>query len=124
MQRNRLPSRCLKGDHKLVIREDGTVLPEVPNLSHEFAFGNTIETATIVRDWRSAREAVSAALTGKQAAPLERMTLAQGARDAVAAYEAHRQGIAKLSSALRRANAAIRVTKEQAAAGLTLQLDH
>jgi hypothetical protein len=52
------------------------------------------------------------------------MTLAQGARDAVAAYEAHRQGIAKLSSALRRANAAIRVTKEQAAAGLTLQLDH
>ena len=70
-----------------------------------------------MRDWRSARETVSAALTAKQAAPLERMTLAQGARDAVAAYEAHRQGIAELSSALQRANAAIRVTKEQAAAG-------
>ena len=76
-----------------------------------------IETAAIVRDWRSAREAVSAALAGKQAAPLERMTLAQEARDAVAAYEAHRQEIAELSSALQRANAAIRVTKEQAAAG-------
>jgi MoaA/NifB/PqqE/SkfB family radical SAM enzyme len=25
---------------KLVVREDGTVLPEVPNLSHEFALGN------------------------------------------------------------------------------------
>jgi wobble nucleotide-excising tRNase len=63
-----------------------------------------------------AREAV-AALTGKQAAPLERMTLAQGARDAVAAYQAHRQEITELSSALQKANAAIRVTKEQAAAG-------
>jgi hypothetical protein len=40
VQRNRLPSRCLKGDQKLAIREDGTVLPEVPNLSHEFALGN------------------------------------------------------------------------------------
>ena len=45
------------------------------------------------------------------------MTLAQGARDAVAAYEAHRHGIAELSAALQHANAAIRVTKEQAAAG-------
>lgn len=76
-----------------------------------------VDTATIVRDWRSAREAVAAALSGKQAAPLERMTLAQGAQDAVAAYEAHRRGIADLSSALQRANVAIRVTKEQAAAG-------
>jgi wobble nucleotide-excising tRNase len=76
-----------------------------------------VDTAVIVRDWRSAREAVAAALTGKQAAPLERMTLAQGARDAVSAYEAHRQGIAELSSALQQANAAIRVTKEQAEAG-------
>ena len=25
---------------KLVVREDGTVLPEVPNLNHEFALGN------------------------------------------------------------------------------------
>ena len=77
----------------------------------------TVDTAAIVRDWRFAREAVAAALTGKKAAPLERMTLAQGARDAVAAYEAHRHGIAELSAALQHANAAIRVTKEQAAAG-------
>jgi hypothetical protein len=40
VQRNRLPPRCLKGDQKLVIREDGTVPSEVPNLNHEFALGN------------------------------------------------------------------------------------
>ena len=76
-----------------------------------------VDTAAIVRDWRSAREAVAAALIGKQAAPLERMALAQGVRDAVAAYEMRRQGIAQLSAALQQANAAILVTKEQAAAG-------
>lgn len=38
-----------------------------------------VDTATIVRDWRTAREALAAALTAKQAAPLERMTLAQEA---------------------------------------------
>jgi wobble nucleotide-excising tRNase len=46
-----------------------------------------VDTAAIVRDWRSAREAIATALTAKQAAPLERMILAQGARDAVAVYE-------------------------------------
>ena len=76
-----------------------------------------VDTAAIVRDWRSAREAVAAALTGKQAAPLERMTLAQGARDAVAAYEGRRQRIAQLSAALQQANAAILVIKEQVAVG-------
>jgi wobble nucleotide-excising tRNase len=76
-----------------------------------------IDTAMIVRDWGSAREAVAASLAQKQAAPLERMTLSQEARDAVAAYEAHRQGIAQLSAALQQANAAILLTKEQAAAG-------
>jgi len=49
-----------------------------------------VDTAVIVRDWRSAREAVTAALTRKQAAPLESMTLARAARDVIAAYEAHR----------------------------------
>ena len=76
-----------------------------------------VDTAAIVRDWRSAREAVAAALNGKQAAPLEPMMLAQEARAAVTAYEAHRQAIAGLSSALQQANGAIRVTKERAAAG-------
>lgn len=81
-----------------------------------------IDTAAVVRDWRSAREAVAAALAAKQAAPLERMTLAQSARDAVAAYDVHRRGVAELSSALMQANTAILVTKEQAAAGNTMTI--
>jgi wobble nucleotide-excising tRNase len=81
-----------------------------------------IDTAAIVRDWRSARETIAATLGEKQAAPLERMTLGQGARDAVAAYDGHRRGIALLSSALLQANTAIRVTKEQAAAGNTVAI--
>lgn len=76
-----------------------------------------MDTAAIVRDWRSALEAIAAALARKQAAPLERMTLPQEARDAVAAYEAHRQRVAELSAGLQQANATIQVTKEQAAAG-------
>ena len=43
------------------------------------------------------------------------MTLAQDARDAVAAYAAHQQRIADLSAALIASNDAIRVVKEQAA---------
>jgi wobble nucleotide-excising tRNase len=80
---------------------------DVPELS--------VDTAAIVRDWRAATEAVAAALTAKQAAPLERMTLAQDAHAALAAYEAHRQKIVTLNDALQQANGAIRVVKEQAA---------
>jgi wobble nucleotide-excising tRNase len=74
-----------------------------------------VDTAAIVRAWRSAREAVSVALTGKQAAPLEHMTLVEEARAAIRGYEAHRMAIAALSSALQQANGRIRVIKEQAA---------
>lgn len=75
-----------------------------------------IDTATIVRDWGTAREAVAAAVTAKQGAPLELISVAQHARDAIASYEVHRQQIAALSVALTVANGAIRVVKEQAVA--------
>lgn len=74
-----------------------------------------IDTAAIVRAWNAAREAVNAALTAKQSAPLERQALDQHAQDAIAAYHALRQGIAALSEALIAANDAIRVVQEQAA---------
>lgn len=74
-----------------------------------------VDTAAIVRGWSAAREAVAAALRRKQAAPLEAMVLEQAARDAVATYESHRQGIVALSTALTGANEAIGVVKEQAA---------
>jgi wobble nucleotide-excising tRNase len=74
-----------------------------------------VDTATIVRDWRAAREAVIAALTSKQAAPLERKTLAAEGQAAVALYHTHRDRIAALSGALVKTNASIRLVKEQAA---------
>ena len=77
----------------------------------------TIDTAAIARDWRAARDAVVAALSAKQGAPLERMALANGARAAVTMYRAHIQSVATLNQQLQQVNAAIQVVKEQAAIG-------
>lgn len=81
---------------------------EIPNIA--------VDTAMIVRDWRAAREAVVALLTAKQAAPLERRTLPQETRAAVALYQNHRDRINALSDALLNVNPSIRLVKEQAAA--------
>lgn len=81
-----------------------------------------VDTATVVRDWRAARDAVAAALAAKQAAPLDRATLSAEARAAIAAYEGHRATIAGLSQRLQQANAAIRVVKEQAASANPMAL--
>ncbi len=75
-----------------------------------------IDTAAIVRDWRAAREAVLAQLAAKQAAPLDRMEVADETRALVAAYEAHRTTIAAINQRLQDANGAIGVAKERAAA--------
>ena len=77
----------------------------------------TIDTAAIARDWRAAREAISEALSAKQAAPLERILLPNQARIAVTAYETHRQTVAAMNRQLQQTNTAIRVVKEQAAIG-------
>lgn len=74
-----------------------------------------VDTAAVVRAWSAARDAVNAALSAKQAAPLERHTLDQHARDTIAEYDALRQRIAALSDALIAANDSIRVVQEQAA---------
>lgn len=77
----------------------------------------TLDTAAIARDWRSARDAVEVALSAKQEAPLERMTLSSEVRDAVTEYETHRQIVATLNQQLQQTNPVIRVVKEQAATG-------
>jgi wobble nucleotide-excising tRNase len=84
----------------------------------------TIDTATIVQDWRAAREAVVAQLAAKQAAPLERMEVSEQTRALVAAYEAHRSTIATINQRLHGANQAIGVARERAAtANSTLLAD-
>lgn len=74
-----------------------------------------VDTARVVRAWNAARDAVMAALSAKQASPLERRTLDQQAREAIAAYDALRQEVSRLSDALLAANDRIRVVQEQAA---------
>jgi wobble nucleotide-excising tRNase len=76
-----------------------------------------IETAEIARDWRMAREALAAALVAKQAAPLERLTLAAEAQAAAEAYRKHQARIAGLNERLQQSNETVRLVKEQAASG-------
>ncbi|HMQ17095.1 MAG TPA: AAA family ATPase, partial [Phycisphaerae bacterium] len=76
-----------------------------------------VDTAAIARAWRAAREAVIAALQSKQSSPLERQSLSEEARTAIAAYQEHRQEIEALSARLTAANEGLRLVKEQAAAG-------
>jgi wobble nucleotide-excising tRNase len=75
------------------------------------------DTAPVARDWQHARRLVATALAAKAAAPLERIELSQGIRDAVASFDAHRLRVAELSTSLLASNQAIRLVKEQAAAG-------
>jgi len=75
-----------------------------------------VDTAAIAAAWRPAREAVCVLLSAKQAAPLERMSVSDDARVAIAAFEAHRQAVAELSGRIQHANDEIRRVKEQTVA--------
>ncbi|MCK4785869.1 MAG: AAA family ATPase [Desulfobacteraceae bacterium] len=72
-----------------------------------------LDTATVVREWQSARNAIVAALAAKQAAPLDRMTLSNAARNAITAYETSRQTVLALNQALQEANTRIQQIKQQ-----------
>lgn len=75
----------------------------------------TIDTAEIALAWKAAREPVLAILPTKLASPLEKMTLTQEIKDAIAAYDSHRNTIAAVSNALLACNAQIAAVKEKAA---------
>ena len=81
-----------------------------------------LDTASIVRTWNVARDALIALLRAKQAAPLERMNIDTTTRTAVAAFDAERARVAALSDTLQTANAAVKIVKEQAAAGNAIAL--
>lgn len=82
---------------------------DVPNVA--------LDTAAISEVWRAARDYVTASLRAKEGAPLESISMSNDARDAITAYETQRQNVATLNRQLQQANDAIRVVKEQAAAG-------
>jgi wobble nucleotide-excising tRNase len=74
----------------------------------------TLDTAALVRDWRSAVDSLLAQLSAKQAAPLERMGFSEHTRALVAAYEARRSEITTLNRHLENANLVIAAAKEKA----------
>lgn len=77
----------------------------------------TFDTTILERAWTQARQLVTGALSAKAAAPLERMTLPQEAREAIATYDAQRRHVSELSNRLLVANQEIGAVKERAAAG-------
>lgn len=82
----------------------------------------TLDTAQIVRAWKTAREAVMAQLAAKQAAPLERLKLSEETRNLIATYETHRTSIIAINEQLRIANTSIDTVKERIATANTATL--
>lgn len=76
-----------------------------------------LDTAAIARAWKEARDGVVALLEEKQAAPLDPVDFPENVRSAIAAYEALRKEALALNAIIQKANASIRLVKEQAAAG-------
>ena len=73
----------------------------------------TLNTASIVKDWQAAHDAVIAVLEAKRAAPLERMAIPQSTLEAITRFEAHRRTIAAISNQLAEANRLIQAIKQQ-----------
>jgi wobble nucleotide-excising tRNase len=81
-----------------------------------------LDTAEIARARSAAQASVLSVLRGKQDRPLERMQLGQDAMAAIEAFERRRLEVEDLSHSLQRANDAIAVVREQAAAGNVVAL--
>ena len=89
------------------LREFWAKFAEVPEIG--------IDTAAVARAWKAAREAVLAALSTKQSAPLDPFSLSADALEAIANYDNLRAGVTAVSDALQVVNAQIAVVKEKAA---------
>jgi wobble nucleotide-excising tRNase len=82
-----------------------------------------LDTAAIARAWKAARDGIVALLERKRAAPLEPIEIPANLTRAIRAYEDLSRQVAALSASLRRANASVRLVKEQAAAGNVAALE-
>jgi wobble nucleotide-excising tRNase len=74
-----------------------------------------IDTAQVARQWKAARDGVLESLQAKQAAPLERRSLAGNVEQALQTYEATRREIHAIFETLVALNPQIAVVKQQAA---------
>ena len=74
-----------------------------------------LDTASIIRNWRDAVDAVRSAVASKEVTPLQPIALPTASKQAIADYEGQRQRVAQRSGELQEANAGIQLVKEQAA---------
>jgi wobble nucleotide-excising tRNase len=74
-----------------------------------------IDTATVVRDWQTARNRLLEILTAKQSAPLDPILIPDDVRTVVQNFEAHRSALAMINQQLQQANLTIAVVKQRAA---------
>lgn len=88
-------------------REFWKTFVEVPEIA--------IDTEAISESWKSATEAVSAALLAKQAAPLDPIALPDDALAAISSYENSRATVSSMSASLQAANEHIVGIKKVAA---------
>src|SRR5208282_6026248 len=77
----------------------------------------TLDTEALIREWRTCREGLVAALEAKRAAPLEQIQIPEEVRAANEGFSASRRALQDLNQRLQAANAVIRTVKERAAAG-------
>jgi len=83
-----------------------------------------LDTAAITRIWASARNALTAALRQKMNAPLERLGFAADVLAVLDEYQRVQTEVAEASNRFQAANQAVRLVKEQAAAGNAAALEN
>ena len=76
-----------------------------------------IDTAAVFSDLNTAMTSIVSHLEAKQAAPLERMTIDQKTRDAIAVYEKHHLKIASINKRIMESNERISRIKKQVEEG-------
>ena len=76
----------------------------------------TIDTTSVARAWKNARDSVRNALREKQASPLERLELSDATLEAIRAYHLTCDTVTEVSSELQLTNAQISIVKERTAA--------
>ena len=76
-----------------------------------------LDTEPLIRDWRTSREGLVAALEAKRAAPLEQIQIPDEVRAANERYAASLGTIQDLNQRLQATNAVIRTVRDQAAVG-------
>lgn len=106
------------GEIQAAFERDVRIAIQAQGFWHDFMDAPSVEidTASILRNWTAARDAVLAVLRTKAASPLEVVSLPPETVAAVDTYDRDVQSVSAISAALTALNGQVAVVKEQAAA--------